>query len=331
MFNRRQFLGTAAVATGALAMPSILHAKASNIIMAHAVNELHPAHMACTSFRDALNELVPGAFNIQIFPNRQLGDDKQCLESTMAGTMQACVASGVLFPLVTGIPSLDAYQLPFLVRDYDHFTKLATSEVGQKILAELDEAGLVGVATIDIGQRHFATAKKPVTKVADFAGLKTRIVAVPLHKEIWETLGTAPIGLPVGEIYAALETGLVDALEINVSSMISENFWEVAKHFTLTGHYPWHSVTVVNKDYHASLPAELQAAITEAGNRSVTATMAYTAKQDAEGRDFLKSKGVEFHTLADPEVMREKVAPLVDKWAQRSPLIAEFVAAARAS
>jgi len=330
MLNRRQFIGTAAAAGGMLAMPAIVQAGASSIIMAHAVNETHPAHMACVSFRDALEELVPGAFNVQIFPNRQLGDDKQCLESTMAGTMQACVASGVLFPLVTGIPSLDAYQLPFLVRDYDHFTKLATSEVGQKIMAELEGAGLLGVATVDIGQRHFATARKPVTRVADFSGLKTRIVAVPLHKEIWETLGTSPIGLPVGEIYAGLETGLVDALEINVSSMISENFWEVAKKFTLTGHYPWHAVTVVNKDYYNSLPAELQAAVTEAGLRSVAKTMAYTAKQDAEGREFLREKGVEFLTLEDPDNMRAKIVPLVDKWAGRSPLIAEFVAAARA-
>lgn len=331
MPNRRKFLVYSAAAASTLAMPAIVRAAPISMRLAHAANEIHPGHIAALEFKKALEELVPGAFDLTIFPNRQLGEDRQNLESAVAGTNQMCGCSGVLFPLVTGRNALDAYQLPFLIRDYAHFTALATSEIGQKLLDDLEPAGLIGLQCTDIGQRHFLSARNVVRRTEDFAGLKTRILPVPLHQAIWESIGAAPVGLPYGEVYGALETGVIDAVEINVSSMLSENLWEVGKNFTLTGHYPWHNVLAVNKAFFEGLPAELQQAMREAGRNSVKPTLEYTEKQDMDGRADLKERGVEFHELEDLDVMHEKMALLVDEWSQKSPLIAEFVAAARAA
>ncbi|MFD2857594.1 TRAP transporter substrate-binding protein [Seohaeicola zhoushanensis] len=299
--------------------------------IAHAANEVHPGHILATSFAEGLQELMPGGFNVQIFPNRQLGDDKQLLEGAVAGTMDVTAVSGVLIPLVTGRQAMNAWQLPFLVRDYDHFGELALGEVGQKIQADLAEAGLIGLATADTGQRNFLSVKNTVTSVPDFAGLKTRIVPVPLHKQIWETVGTAPVGLPYGEVYGALETGVIDAVEINVSSMLGENLWEVGKHFTLTGHYPWHMATVMSQRYWDDLNDEEKAAVTEAGRRSIAKTLAYAKTQDLEGREQLKGKGVEIVELTDLDAMRQRVSALTSEWAAKDPLIANFVAATGAS
>ena len=165
----------------------------------------------------------------------------------------------------------------------------------------------------------------PVLRTADFEGLKTRIVPVPLHKAIWEAIGTAPVGLPYGEVYGALETKVIDAVEINVSSMLGENLWEVGKNFTLTGHYPWHNVTVVNKAFFDGLPTEIQQAMRQAGLDSIGPTLDYTKAQDFNGRDELRAKGVEILELEDLDVMKAKVAPLVTEWSGKSPLIKEFV------
>lgn len=329
MPSRREFLATTGLAAAALAMPHVARAQTIQMRLAHAANEIHPGHIAAVEFKKALEGLVPGDVEITIFPNRQLGDDKQNLESAMAGTNELVGASGVLYPLVTGRPALDAYQLPFLIRDYEHFTRLATSEIGQKILDDLEPAGLVGLQTTDIGQRNFVSVKAPVRTIDDFAGLKTRIVPVPLHKAIWETIGVAPIGLPYGEVYGALETGVIDACEINVSSMLGENLWEVAKNFTLTGHYPWHNVISANKTFFDGLPTDIQKAMRQAGRDSIAPTLAYTAKQDMDGRDELRAKGVEIFELEDLPAMKKKVSPLVDQWSQKSPLIAEFVTVAQ--
>ncbi|MDV4169242.1 TRAP transporter substrate-binding protein [Rhodovulum sp. FJ3] len=329
MITRRHLLqtSTAAVA-GTLMAPHVARAAGKSMKIAHAANEVHPGHILATSFAVALEELMPGGFNINIFPNRQLGDDKQLLESTVAGSMDVTAVSGVLIPLVTGRQAMNAWQLPFLVRDYDHFGELALGPVGQKIQDDLRAAGLISLATADTGQRHFLSIKDPVTSLDDLSGLKTRIVPVPLHKQIWETLGTAPVGLPYGEIYGALETGVLDAVEINVSSMLGENLWEVGKNFTLTGHYPWHMTTIMSERYWNDLNDEEKAVVTEAGRRSVSATLDYAKTQDAEGRETLKSKGVEVLELSDLDAMRSKVSAMTTEWAAKDPLIAELVAAA---
>lgn len=331
--TRRRALAVAGAAAATVAMPWVARAQQKVIRMrlAHAANEVHPGHIATVKFKEALEKLLPGRVNIQIFPNRQLGDDKQSLESAIAGTVELAGASGVLYPLVTGRPALAAYQLPFLIRDYDHFTKLATSNIGQKMLDDLAPAGIVGLQTTDIGQRNFLSVSKPVKTIADFAGLKTRIVPVPLHKQIWEALGTAPIGLPYGEVYSALQTKVIDAVEINVSSVVGENLWEVGKHFTLTGHYPWHNVIVANKAFFDGLPPDVQAAMRQAGKDSVLPTMEYTKNQDFSARDDLKKKGVQFNPLEDLPAMKAKVEPIIGEWSKKSPLIAEFVAAAQAN
>ena len=331
--KRREVLGlagTAAVAS--LAMPWV--AKAQGVIkmrLAHAANEIHPGHIAAVKFKEALEALLPGRVDLTIFPNRQLGDDKQSLESVIAGTIELGGSSGILYPLVTGQPGLNAYQLPFLIRDYDHFAQLATSDVAQEILDQLQPAGIVGLQTTDIGQRHFLSVAKPVRRIPDFAGLKTRIVPVPLHKLIWETVGVSPVGLAYGEVYGALQTHVIDAVEINVSSMLGENLWEVGKNFTLTGHYPWHNVIVANKTFFDGLPDDVKSAMRQAGRDSIAPTLAYTKNQDLAGRDELKAKGVEIFTLEDLDDMKKKVAPIVDQYSAQSDLIAKFVKLAQST
>ena len=175
MITRRTLMQTGAAFGATLAMPGIVRAEGKMIRMAHASNEIHPGHILAASFRDALEEVLPGAFNVQIFPNRQLGDDKQNLESAVAGTLEMAMVSGVLIPLVTGRPAYDAWQLPFLVRDYDHFEKLALSPIGRKLQDDLEPAGIIGLATADIGQRHFLSVNSQVRSIGDMKGLKTRI------------------------------------------------------------------------------------------------------------------------------------------------------------
>lgn len=329
MITRRTLLQTGAAISATLAMPYVARAAGMKMRIAHGANEVHPGHVLATSFAEALEELMPGGFDVQIFPNRQLGGDKQLLEGTVAGTMDVTAVSGVLIPLVTGRQAMNAWQLPFLVRDYKHFGELALGEVGQKILDDLKPAGIVGLATADTGQRNFLSAKSKVSSLPDFSKLKTRIVPVPLHKQIWETVGTSPVGMPYGEIYGALETGVIDAVEINVSSMLGENLWEVGKNFTLTGHYPWHMVTLMSQRYWDTLNKEQKAVAIEAGRISVSKTLAYAENQDMEGRETLKTKGVEITELSDLDLMRKQVSSMTDEWSKKDALIAELVKAAR--
>lgn len=331
MPTRRKLMTLAGAGAMTLAMPHVARAQAVQMRLAHAANEIHPGHIATLEFKKAVEALVPGAVEITIFPNRQLGEDRQNLEAAIAGTNQLGSSSGVLYPLVTGQIALDAFQLPFLINDYEHFEKVTKSDAVQAIHDDLASAGLIGLHTVDIGQRHFLSATKVVRSVADFSGQKTRILPVPLHKAIWEAVGTSPVGLPYGEVYGALETGVIDAVEINVSSMLAENLWEVGKNFTLTGHYPWHNTLSVNLAFFEGLPSEIQQALRQAGRDSIAPTLEYTRKQDEDGRDELRAKGVEIFDLENLAEMHEAVSPIVEEWGDKSSLIKAFVEEARAS
>ena len=331
MITRRTLMQTgAAAAAMTVAMPWVARAEPMKVRLAHAANEIHPGHIAAVEFKKSLDALAPGAFDLTIFPNRQLGDDQQNGESCVAGTLEFCGCSGAITSLVTGTKTLDSYQLPFLIKSYDHFVQMALSPEADAIHESLTAGGLVGLQTTDIGRRNFATIKEPVRKLADFQGLKTRIVPLELHKVIWETVGVNPIGLPYGEVYGALETGTFDAVEINVSSMLGEKLWEVAKNFTLTGHYPWHNTISANVAFFEGLPKELQDAVRQAGKDSVKPTLDYTAKQDEDGRGEMMKNGVQIFELEGLDELKAKVAPIVDTWGGKSPLIADFVKAAQA-
>jgi C4-dicarboxylate-binding protein DctP len=321
----------AAGAAAVTGFPAIVHSAPIVLKLPHATAEVHPAHISAVLFKEELEKRLPGKVRVQIFPNRQLGDDRQNLESVMAGTTELGLASTVLVPLVAKRASFDAWQLPFVIRDYDHFFQLTQTPIADKILADLDPAGLVGLAVHEIGQRNFLTATRPVKSTADFQGLKTRIVPVPLHKDIWEAVGTSPVGLPYGEVYSAMQTKVIDAVEINVSSILGENLWEVGKYLTLTGHYPWPSVIAANKPFFDKQPAEIQQALREAGKASVKGTTDYAKKQDLDARKDIQAKGVQILELSDLPAMKQKVRPILDKWAARSPLIAEFIKTAEAT
>jgi tripartite ATP-independent transporter DctP family solute receptor len=294
-----------------------------------ATAESHPAHIGNVELAKSLKKRLGSSVDVQIFPNRQLGDDRQLLEGVVAGTFEVSQAGAILVNLVTKKVAFDSYQLPFLIDTYDNFEKLALGPTTEKILGDLDSVGLVGLSVYDVGQRHFLSVKSPVKKSGDFAGLKTRIVPVPLHKEIWEAVKTTPIGLPYGEVYGALQTKVIDAVETNVSSMIGENLWEVGKYFTLTGHYFWPTVLLANKTHFDAYPKEFQQALRESAREAVPPTMAYCKKQDFDGRDELKKKGVEIFELEDLAEMRKLVEPVIGRWSQKSPFIAEFVKEAR--
>lgn len=330
MITRRTLLVSAAAGACALAAPNVLRAAPMKLRLPHTTPDIHPTGFAANTFKKILEAKLPGAIEVQIFPNRQLGGDKELLEQTIAGTQDIAISGGILFPLVTGRPAMDAYQLPFLLNTYEAFEAIAKHDITKKIFADLGSTGIVGLNIFDVGQRHFLSTERKVYKTEDFKGLKVRIVPVPLHKATWEAVGTTPIGLAYSEVYGALQTKVIDAVEINVSSVISENLWESGKYFTLTGHYFWPAVMMANKAALEGYPAEIRQAIIEAAEETVSPTMAYSKKLDMEGRAWIQEKGVKIlGELQDLPVMQKKMEPILAEWGKKDPLIAEFIQVAK--
>ncbi len=290
----------------------------------HAASSKHIFQQGLQIFADKVAKKTDGKVKIEVYGDRQLGDDKQLLEGLQIGTIDGALVSSPTLPLVIGATAFDALQLPFVVDTYQELSDALTSPIGQKILDTLDAKSMKGLGFVEAGQRHFLSRTKQVKTLDDFQGQKTRIVPIPLHKATWEAVGVNPIGMAYGEVYSALETGTIDAVEINLSSIQSESLYEAAKHVTLTGHYFWPGVIIVSGPTWQRLSDDEKQAMVEAGKETTTEAYALAASQESDTAAFLKDKGVEIGKLDDLDAMRKKTQPVVDEWLKKDPLIQEF-------
>lgn len=319
-----------AFALGAALMAApVAQAADVTLKLGHVTQTSHPFHIGAEMFRDAVAKKSGGTMEISVYPARQLGDDRQLLEGVRLGTIDAAVVSSSTFALFT--PVMDALQLPFLIPSYPALADAFLSPAADKMLASLDALGIKGLGYYEGGFRHFLNAKRPVQKVTDMQGLKIRVVPNPLHIAIFRALGANPTPMPYGEVYTALETGALDGAEINVSSVLSERFYEKAKHMTMTGQYFFPAVTIVNKAKFDRLTPEQRKVLTDAARETIRPQVEAAAAQEGDAAKKIAAQGVQIIAFDDVATAREKVKALSAEYEAKNPLIKEFAEHVRKS
>ena len=292
------------------------------INLGHVTQTSHPFHIGAEMFRDAVESNSNGEIEISIFPARQLGDDRQLLEGVRLGTVDAAVVSSSTFSLFT--PVMDALQLPWLINSYDELADAFTGPTAQEMLDSLEELGIKGLGYYEGGFRHFLNNRRPVLTTDDMEGLRIRVVPNPLHISIFEAIGANPTPMAYGEVYTALETGALDGAEINVSSVYGERFYEAAKEFTLTGHFFFPAVVIVNKARFDSLSEEHQAALVAAAQDTIREQVAAAAQQEQDAIAELEAVGVVVNQFDDVEGALARVQDLSAEYEEQHPLIGQF-------
>lgn len=319
----------ALAATLSLGLAGTGHAADVTIRLALSSFNKHPFNLAAERYRKKVEELSKGKIEIKIFPNRQLGGVKELTEGVRFGTVDMTINSGSA--IASLIPAIDALQLPFLINSYSDLAKLAVTPEAEALSAGLAKKGAYALAIFAGGERHFLTVKREVKTMADFKGLKTRVAPVRLHLEVWRALGTNPTPMAYGEVYTGLETGTIDAVETNLSSVLNEKYYEVGKHMLLDGHYFWPGLLMVNKARMDSLKPEYQAILRKAAKDIIKPQIDSLDEYDRNAMAVLKKKGVVF-TVASPEMlkqMRKAVEPVIAEWMKKDPAIKPFVEVAR--
>lgn len=297
--------------------------------LGHAVFEAHPNHDTALRFKEAVERISDGDITIEIFPARQLGDVKELMEGVELGTVDLTV--NATSAVATMIPSINAFQLPGVIPDYEGFATLAQGPAARAILDQLEQHNVVALGLYDGGQRHFLTVKAPVETFDGLKGLKTRVPPAPLFIDVWTAVGVNPTPMAYGEVYTSLETGALDAVEINLSSIESEKFYEVAKGVTLTGHYFWPSFLLINKDLFDGLTPEQQQAMRDAAAETITPQVMAVKELDEKVKVTLAERGIPVLTPSPEFVaqLNEAFAPVIAKY-NSDPLVAAFVAEAAA-
>jgi TRAP-type transport system periplasmic protein len=321
------FFTKAAFIAGASFAASTLSAQDLTVRLGHVTQTSHPFHIGAQMYADKVSELSQGSIKIEIYPARQLGDDRQLLEGIQLGTVDMAVISSAIFGGAT--PLMDSLQLPFLITDYTQLAQAFTSDEGKALLDGLSDIGVAGLGYYEGGQRHYLSKATTVTTLDDFNGLKTRVVPAKLHLDIWQAIGVSPTPVAYGEIYSSLQTGVLDATEINITSIEGEKLYEVADKLTLSGQYFWPGVLAANPGFLDRITEEQRDILVQAAEETIVPQVEAAAEQDEAALEILKDQGVEIVEFAELDAMRAKVKAVSDRYEALDPRIKAFADAQR--
>ncbi len=297
--------------------------------LGHPVFEAHPIHDTAVRFKEAVERISGGDVKVDIYPARQLGDVKELAEGVQFGTVDMTVNSTSAYSSLD--PAIDAFQLPGLIPDYEGFVAMAKSPEARAIMDGLEAHNQIALGVYDGGLRHFMTTGKPVESLADMKGLKTRVAPNKMFLDAWSAVGVNPTPMAYGEVYSALETGTLDTVEINLTSIESEKYYEIGKGVTLTGHYFWPGFLLINKAKFESLSPEQQQFMRQAADEIVEPQVMAVKALDAKITKHLEELKIPVVTPSDAFKAELSAAfkPVIERYEASNPLIAAFAAKAR--
>lgn len=195
----------------------------------------HIYNQGARKFAELVKERTGGRIQITVYPEGQLGKgERELLEAVQQGTIDLYVGSSA--PVAGFSPSIMVLDLPFLFRDYQHVDKVLDGPIGRKLLDDLEKSGFKGLAFWENGFRNLTNSKRPVRVPADVKGIKIRTMENPVHIAAWKAAGANPQPMPWGEVFGALQQGVIDAQENPVAVIYSQKLNEVQKYLSLTRH-----------------------------------------------------------------------------------------------
>jgi tripartite ATP-independent transporter DctP family solute receptor len=331
--TRRNLLATGAAA---LAMPAVVtSAQAQKKFVckiAHTEGIGTPITNAFDAWAKTLKEKSDGRIDAQHFPAAQLGGLAEALEGNRIGTIQVTTAGPDSEEAIA--PEIAAFggAPGFIYKNEEHVDAVLQGPLGQKCSdIARKKTGVEFVAYGETGFRHILS-KKPVASLADLKGVKIRVPQLRIWVDFWTLLGAAPTPLPYSEQYSALSTGIIDAIDSDVFSIVGFKFHEQAKHLTLTGHWFLPKAVRVNAAWLDSLPEDLRKLVRESAKEAFAEQRRVNRALAAETLTELKQKGVEVRELSKDELgkMESTTAVLYDQFGSKSPETAEMIKQIRA-
>lgn len=270
-----------------------------------------PYAIGARAFKAALDKLSGGKIDVQLYPNRQLGDEKQMLEGLKFGTVDGAIITNAVIAQVE--TAFQINDLPFLYANEAQAQKVLDGEVGKILADKLSKKGVLALGFMEGGYRQMINNKQPVNTPNDVKGVKYRVMQNPTFIDMFNSLGGAAVPMAWGETFTAVQQGTVDGLEIPLAVIDANKYYEVTKFLSITNHTYSMIGLVVSKRWFDKLPKDLQQAVVQAG-KIATAEQRKTVGQNTQAIiDNLKSKGMQVNQVANPAAFRTAVQPMYEK------------------
>ena len=309
----RHFIG-AALAAACFALPSAGMAQQKQVWKASDVHPLgYPTVEAIVRMGKKLEAQTNGRISIQMYPQMQLGGEKEMIEQAQVGALQiARISVGALGPV---IDELNVFNMPFIFRDEQHMRKVIDGPIGAELLEKISAnpaTRLIALGWMDAGTRN-VYSNKPVTKPSDLKGMKVRMMGNPIFVETMNAMGGNGVAMGFNELYSAMQTGVVDGAENNEPTVLAQNHYQVAKVYSLTGHLIIPEMFVFSKRTWETLTPQDQALVKKLSRETQLEQRQLWDEKTARATEELKAKGVQF-VPADKEAFFKATQPVRDKY-----------------
>ena len=299
---------------------SALEIKSSDV---HAMG--YPTTDAIAYMGEELSKASNGEYTIKIFHSMQLGGEKEALEQVQVGALEMTrVSVGVVGPIVD---DFNAFNLPYVFRSIDHMHEVVDGPIGQKLLADLEKGGLIGLGFMDAGARSFYNKVKPIREPQDLEGLKIRVMQNPIFVEMMGSFGSSGVPISFSELYAALQTGVVDGAENNPPSLLTQKHYEITGYYSLTEHLIVPEIFVFSKKVWDTLPPEDQQMIRDAAAKATIKERELWTAMEAQAMEQLVAAGVKINNDVDKPAFIQATAPIREKFGEKYKVILEQIAA----
>ncbi len=299
----------------------------------HVVSENTPKGMAAKFFEKRLEELSKGRIDVQVYPSKQLYNDKAVLKAIRLNSVQMACPSFSKFGKI--VPQLALFDLPFLFRDVDHLHKVQDGKVGQTLKDMVTKKGFVALDYWDNNFKQLSSSKKALIKPSDAKGQKFRIMSSKVLEAQFKILGANPQMMPFSEVYSGLQQGVIDGQENTISNIYTKKFYEVQTDLTITNHGYLGYLVVMSKKFWKSLPADLKAdvkqAMKEATAKERILADELNTKQFNKIKEYADKTGklkIHYLTKAQIQAWRDAVSPIYPQFYDKKKIGKDLIEAA---
>ncbi|HUT53720.1 MAG TPA: TRAP transporter substrate-binding protein [bacterium] len=279
--------------------------------LAHTLDPSHPVHAALVYMKERLEEISGGAVTIDIYPSGVIGSETECIELLQNGALDLTKTSAS--PMEGFIPAMAVFSLPYVFKDREHYWRVLDSELGKELLLGGVDKNLRGLCYFDSGSRNFYTKDRPVLTPDDLAGLKIRVMNSKTAISMVSALGGAPTPIAWGELYTALQQGVVDGAENNPPSYYSNRHYEVCKYFSMDGHTRVPDILLISEEVWQGLDPKVKAWLQQAADDASRYQRKLWQEKTEEALKLAQEEGAKIY-YPDQRPFVEKVKPLLDSY-----------------
>jgi tripartite ATP-independent transporter DctP family solute receptor len=273
-------------------------------------------------FAEKVDSLSDGQLKVRIYPSEQLGTERQCLELLQVGSLDMTKVSSAVLEGFSH--DYRVFGLPYIFRNDTHRFNILEGEIGREILLSGEDVWLRGLTYYDAGSRSFYTANTPIRKPSDLNGLKIRVQQSPVAIQMIQQLGGQATPISFGELYTALQQGVVDGAENNPPSLHSTRHYELVDYYSLDEHTSPPDVMLISTHTWDELSDREREWIQTAADSSLQRQKTLWQQAEKEAMQVVKEAGVEI-VRPDKSSFVEAVQPLYDQYKENQPRVYDLL------